>query len=122
VCTAVLFMIRHYCRLWHSATKDSTRSSHCARPGGHMHGCRPLGSGRLGRWDARRQCIALCAAPCVHGSSTAHMLRVRVSTFTRMLACVTRFGNSDGAVRVQPRDHWFGPRGSYRSCPCPGII
>eukprot|EP00966_Prymnesium_polylepis_P172763 3995539-Prymnesium_polylepis.1 len=31
------------------------------------------------------------------------MLRVRVSAFTRMLACVTGFGNSDGAVCVQSR-------------------
>eukprot|EP00966_Prymnesium_polylepis_P268755 6209087-Prymnesium_polylepis.2 len=67
-----------------------------------MHGCRPLGSGRLGRWDARRQSIALLPRRVCTGlaSSTVHMLRVRVSTFTRMLSCVTGLGNSDGAVRV----------------------
>lgn len=62
-------------------------------------------------------CRAVCAQV-----FTVHMLRVRVSTFTCMLACVTGLGSSDGAVRVQLRDHWFGPCGSYRSCPCPGLF
>ena len=86
------------------------------------HGFRPLRSGRLGRRDARRQCIALCAALCVHWSSAVHRLRLRVCPFTRTLACVTGLGSGHGAVSEPLSDHWFGPQGSYVLSKCPGLI
>jgi hypothetical protein len=70
-----------------------------------------LGLKKLGRRDVCRWHIAPCTTACVHGSSTVHRLRVRVSTFTRMLACVTGLGRGPGAVRAQLRGLWFGPHG-----------
>ena len=63
-------MIQHCCRLCHSATHEETGSSRCLQLGVYAQLDRPLRSGRIGSWDARRLRIALCAARCVCGSSS----------------------------------------------------
>ena len=70
-----------------------------------------LRSGQLGRWDARQQRIALCAAQYVRGSSAVCRLQVRVATFARMLVCVTGLGSGPRVVREQLLGFWFGPHG-----------
>ena len=67
---AVFFMIPHCCRLPHFTTHEKIASSLWLRPDMYEQLGRPLGSGQLGRWDARRQRIALCAARCARGSSS----------------------------------------------------
>ena len=65
VLAAVLFMVRHCCRLCQSTTKDVACSSRRPRSGHQLAVLLLLGPKKLGRWDARRSRIALCAALCV---------------------------------------------------------
>ena len=82
----------------------ANRTSTGSAPAPRAEKARPAGD--VCRWH-----IAPCTTACVHGSSTVHRLRVRVSTFTRMLACVTGLGRGPGVVRAQLRGLWFGPHG-----------
>ena len=83
-----------------SAKRTSTGSAAAAR----AQEARPVG----------RTPVAHCtvSVPChvCMGLRTVHRLRVCVSTFTCMLACVTGLSSGHGTVRIQLSDRWFGPR------------
>ena len=110
--SAVIFMIRHCCRLWHSATEDIACTTWRPLTVQRLAVLPLLEFNKLGRWDARRPRIALCAVPCVHGSSAMQRLRLHVCTLTRTLSHATGLGSGHGAVSAPLCDHWFGPRGS----------
>ena len=116
----LIHVILHCCRLCHSAAHEKTGPSWCVQLGVYGYLGRPLQSGQLGRWDARRQRIALCATRttrCVCGSSTTTFSScVQAACACRSVcphACLRRWLGS-GAVLgrpVQLRGLWFGPHG-----------
>ena len=65
----------------------------------------------------------VCRAGCARAFHCVHTrLRVRVSTFARMLGCVMGVGSGHGAVRVQLRDRLFGGHGPKVASSCSCLI